>query len=562
MINLAHARIAVYARYSSAQQRDASIEDQVRRCRAFIEAHGGAFDPKLVFADYAVSGSSMDRPSFEALMAQVTAKPTQLDAIITEDLSRISRDFADAAYIVKKLQFAGVALHGVADGIDTSAKHGKLSYTIKSLVADLYLDDLRDKTLRGLEGRALAGYSTGGVPYGYKSSPVTEPDGRVIGHRVEIVPEQAEVVRWIFDQYRTGHTLTGITRQLNRQGTEPPRARTKHRLKGWAPATVRVFLHNEKYVGVWAFKKTKWVKVPGSNKRRPKKRPPEEVIKKDHPELRIIDPETWSEVQTRLRAVRAFYTKKADGTPKGRGLPGRASSYPLSSLLMCGECGKPMVIYGGGTSKHYRCSHAIHRGTCPNRKGVREDVARKKILGTIREALIKPDRVAFVRKRIAERLGEMSRERNAELDERRARLERTEEKIRGLVEFIATGDKSEYIVSTLHDLEAQAKQEKAAIANIERDAATPIRLPTPEEVLRRVFDLEAHLRDDPTVGREKLRRLLKGGTIKLELGVDGVYTAKTELLPLMLLAPENTTAADPGSPGSAAVYSQYSGGRI
>lgn len=561
-MDLSRARIGIYARYSSDQQREASIEDQVRRCRAFIESHGGVFDPNLVFADFAVSGSSTARPSFEALMARVTAKPPQVDAIITEDLSRISRDFADSAMIFKKLQFAGVALLGVADGIDTSAKHAKLTFGVKSLVADWQLDEIRDKTLRGLEGRALAGFSTGGVPYGYRSSPVTTPDGRLVGHRVEIAPEQAEVVRWIFDQYRNGRALTAITRQLNKQGTEPPRARTKHRLKGWAPATVRVFLHNQKYVGLWAFKKTQWVKVPGTNKRRPRKRPAEELIKKEHPELRIIDADTWTEVQTRLRAVREFYTKKADGTPKGRALPGRASAYPLSSLLMCGQCGKPMVIYGGGSSKHYRCSHAIHRGTCPNKKGVREDIARKKILGTIHDALLKPDRIAFVRKRIAERLGEMSRERNAVLDERHARLQRTEEKIRGLIEFIATGDKSEYIVSTLHDLEAQAKQEKAAIAQVEREAATPIKLPAPEEVLKRVFDLEARLREDPTVGREMLRRLLKGGTIKLELGADDVYTAKTELLPLMLLAPENTTAADPGSPGSAAVYSKYSGGWI
>ena len=72
-----------------------------------------------------------------------------------------ARDFADAAQIFKTLQYARVPLISVADGIDTSTKHAKLTYTIKSLVADLYLDDLRDKTLRGMEGRALAGFATG-----------------------------------------------------------------------------------------------------------------------------------------------------------------------------------------------------------------------------------------------------------------------------------------------------------------------------------------------------------------------------------------------------------------
>ena len=83
----------------------------------------------------------------------------KLEAIVTEDLSRITRDFADAAFIFKRLQYASIPLLGVADGIDTSARGAKLSFTVKSLVADLYLDDLRDKTLRGLEGRALAGFA-------------------------------------------------------------------------------------------------------------------------------------------------------------------------------------------------------------------------------------------------------------------------------------------------------------------------------------------------------------------------------------------------------------------
>lgn len=149
--------VAVYARFSSDLQREASIEDQVRRCRAFIEQAGGAASKAIIFSDFAVSGSSIDRPGFEAMMAAVDAG--RIDAIVTEDLSRITRDFADAAFIFKRLQYASIPLLGVADGIDTSARGAKLSFTVKSLVADLYLDDLRDKTLRGLEGRALAGFA-------------------------------------------------------------------------------------------------------------------------------------------------------------------------------------------------------------------------------------------------------------------------------------------------------------------------------------------------------------------------------------------------------------------
>lgn len=89
--NLKGARVAIYARYSRTQ-REASIDDQVHRCRAFVETAGGVVDPNLVFADHAISGASLQRPAFEKLMSMVTAKPPEVDAVVTEDLSRVTRD--------------------------------------------------------------------------------------------------------------------------------------------------------------------------------------------------------------------------------------------------------------------------------------------------------------------------------------------------------------------------------------------------------------------------------------------------------------------------------------
>ena len=145
-------RVAIYARFSTERQRETSIDDQVYRCRQYIAQAGGDADRAVVFSDYAISGASLDRPGFESLMAAVKSK--RIDAIITEDISRISRDFADSAQLFKRLRYERVPLISIADGIDTSTRDAKLSFTLKSLVADLYLDDLRDKTMRGLEGRA------------------------------------------------------------------------------------------------------------------------------------------------------------------------------------------------------------------------------------------------------------------------------------------------------------------------------------------------------------------------------------------------------------------------
>lgn len=558
--NLNGQRVAIYARYSSDNQRDASIDDQVRRCRSFVEAHGGAFDPDLVFADHAVSGASLQRPAFEKLMALVEARPRGVDVIVTEDLSRITRDFADGAMVFRKLQYLGVPLHGVADGIDTSARGAKMSFTLKNLLADMYLDELIDKTLRGMEGRALRGLSTGGLPFGYRSRAESDAHGVVVGHVIEVDDEQAPIVRRIFAEYRDGRSLAGIAGMLNAEAVPPPRAHTRHRRKGWVDSTVRAMLHNEKYVGEWTFKKRQWRKVPGTNIRRPRLRPEAEVMRQQREHLRIIPDEVWQAVQTRLHEVRTHYTKTADGRPKGRSAPGGSTPHLLSGLLICDRCGGVMVITGGNPARYYGCSEHHKRKTCQNRLSVRGDVAQRCILATLRARLASAEGIAYASQRIAELLGEARRTRGVELAERRGRLARTEDRIRGIINMMAEGDRSEYVASARRDLEAQAQQEKQAIVALERAATAPLRLSPPEEVMARVFDLEARLTQDVVRGREELRRLFKDGVIRLVPQGDH-YVAQMGILPLTLLVPESTMPGPEGSP-SRASYRGHCGGQI
>src|SRR6185369_15167861 len=123
-----------------------------------------------------------------------------IKSIVTEDLSRISRDFADSAMIFKRLQFKKVPLVGIADGIDTSQTGAKMAFTLKSLMSDMYLDDLRYKTLRGLEGKALAGLATGNVAYGFHTVPVLNERSEVVAHKIEIKEGEARIVVRIFTE--------------------------------------------------------------------------------------------------------------------------------------------------------------------------------------------------------------------------------------------------------------------------------------------------------------------------------------------------------------------------
>ncbi len=109
-------RVAGYARYSSDRQSDASVEDQLRRLRAFASAHGRTIDESLTFADHAISGAStVQRPAFEALMERV--KRREVDVLLVEDTSRLSRDNADALNLYKQFSFFGVQLVAISDEV-------------------------------------------------------------------------------------------------------------------------------------------------------------------------------------------------------------------------------------------------------------------------------------------------------------------------------------------------------------------------------------------------------------------------------------------------------------
>ena len=177
--------------------------------------------------------------------------------------------------------------------------------------------------------------------------------------------------------------------------------------------------------------------------------------------------------------------------------------------------------------------------------------------------MLSPEGIAQTRKRVAEELRDFSKKLDAELRDRRERLVRTEDKMRGLVDLIATGDRSEYVVSTLRDLETFTRQEREALADLERTSHEPLRLPSIEEVCaqeqiqktgkdqtqdakveepwsfasqrpsssadcasRRAVDLDARLAQDPEAGREQLRRWLKDGTIRIGPTKDGAIAAE------------------------------------
>ena len=145
-------RAAIYARYSSDNQREASIEDQIRVCRTLIERAG--WQVGEIYSDAAISGATTLRPGYQKLLED--ARGRRFGLVVAEGLDRLSRDQEDIAGLFKQLRFNDVALHTVAEGEITELHVG-----LKGTMNALFLKDLAAKSLRGQIGRAVAGMAAG-----------------------------------------------------------------------------------------------------------------------------------------------------------------------------------------------------------------------------------------------------------------------------------------------------------------------------------------------------------------------------------------------------------------
>lgn len=152
-------RVAIYARYSSENQSQTSIEDQVRMCQRYIRDHEMTVEDHHIYTDRAISGSLAIRPGLQAL--ESGAENKEFHAVVVDDLSRLSRNNHQMLTLVLRLAYHQVKIISVSDGLISDDENAKLGIHLRGLINEMYLDDLSKKTKRGLEGQKLRGFSAG-----------------------------------------------------------------------------------------------------------------------------------------------------------------------------------------------------------------------------------------------------------------------------------------------------------------------------------------------------------------------------------------------------------------
>lgn len=298
----------IYARYSSHNQTEQSIEGQLRDNYAWAKQQNITVVGEYI--DRALSGKTDTRPDFQRMIADAAKK--QFEIVIVWKLDRFARNRYDSAIYKAKLKKYGVRVVSVKENI-TDSPEGIILEGLLESMAEYYSANLAQNILRGKRETLKKGMWNGGyTPYGYK----------VVDRKLVIDGDTAPAIRYLFSRYAAGASKKQIIDELNNQG---------YRTSSGEPLAYQSFsktLQNPIYTGNYVFKGEV---IPGLAER-------------------IIDDETFQKVQEKIkinaRKPAAFKAK---------------AEYLLSGKIFCGYCGYPMVGESGRSKNgsyynYYACA--------------------------------------------------------------------------------------------------------------------------------------------------------------------------------------------------------------
>lgn len=353
---------AIYARYSTDEQRPTSIEDQVRRCRETAAKEKLTVEDRLVFSDSAISGTAKGRTkrvSYQRLMDAIESK--LVDIVFIDDVSRAARDMLEGAKIMALVDSIGLRVV-TSDGIDTAQPNWKMLWSFKLMTAVQQVENTASQVVRGMVGQLERGYQIAQPPFGYKSLRIKDAGGRELGTTWEIDTKEAELLRSMYAWRQSGKSVAKIAFELNSLGVLPPCHRRCNGVPYWRPATVHRVLANTIYKGMFVWNGSGYSKAKAKKKRR-------QLIEQafERPNLRIVSDELWSACN---RVVRNMAIRGG-----GR--------HALAGVLSCGVCNALLSL------KSVKKSCSVHCPQCEqaNRVGGHQNFIGYSSLAAARHAL-------------------------------------------------------------------------------------------------------------------------------------------------------------------------------
>lgn len=341
-------RVAAYARVSS--DKDAmlhSLSSQVSYFSKMIQSHD-SWKYVGVYSDEGMTGTKIKRDGFQRMIRD--AKAGKIDIIVTKSLSRFARNTVDCLKTIREMKAINVDIFFEEQNIHTLSANGEF---LISLLAGYAQEESRQCSENTL-WRVRKNFKEG-KPYGGSS---------MLGYKLEkgrftVVPEEAELVRKIFDLYLAGNGFCKIARILTNEGIK------SYTGKAWNKSTLGEIISNVTYTGNLHLQKTYRENHMTKKTMRNKGEKPLYIVEGNHEP--IISQEIFDKAQE-IRKVKAV----------GKSGKRNGPAYPFTGLIYCGECGH---LFKHKVTKYYEswcCSQydELGKAYCASKK-IRDDVLRK-----------------------------------------------------------------------------------------------------------------------------------------------------------------------------------------
>ncbi len=417
-------KAVIYARYSSHNQREESIEQQIAECKAYAKANG--MTVIAIYSDSAVTGRTDRRPQFQRL--QRDAKKQGFSYIIAYKSNRIARNLLNALTFENDMEKLGIQVQYAKEEFGNTPA-GRFALRMMMNVNQFYSENLGEDIKRNQAANAQECKANGPASYGYK----TGPDGKF-----EIDEDTSPVVQEIFSRVSCGETFADIQNDFNLRGIKTRRGGM------WNKSSFASILKNERYIGVYLFD---GVRIEGGMPS-------------------IISKELFYKVQDQLKNK-----KNPQGSHRENG------DYILTGKLFCGEC-KSHMIGMSGTSKsgalyqYYVCNEKRLKGAC-KKKNIKRDYIESEIARAICEHILKDDTIEWITDKTMQYQEE---HKNApELILLKDQISDTEKAIKNLLSAIEQGIVTDSTKSRLLELEKQHAELNIQLSAVDAESLTVTR---------------------------------------------------------------------------------------
>lgn len=349
---------AAYIRVSTDDQVEYSPDSQLKLLREYAKKNDMILPEEFIFSDEGISGrNAKHRPAFNKMIALAKSEEHPFDVILVWKFSRFARNQEESIVFKNLLRKVGVEVISISEPVDRNSSYGSLIERIIEWMDEFYSANLSVEVKRGMLERFSRGEIVTDAPFGY----VVE-NGAYVPH-----PEQAPLVRKIFESYLAGVGMRKIATTLAADGV-----RTK---RGNPPDNrfIDYILNNPVYIG-----KIRWSKEGKAASKRNYK--DENIIIVDGKHEPLIDRSTWDAVQKKLEATKKAYPKYQRKEQN--------FDFMLKGLVRCSSCGATLCSSTNGTS--LQC-HNYARGKCTTSHNIKIEYLEKAVIEALELSIAKEE---------------------------------------------------------------------------------------------------------------------------------------------------------------------------